>query len=159
MCPGHASYRVCLFNALSWDVRSETEGTGRFHTAVASMPNRSPTRNAPSFLLPALSQCFVTGLFRSWNAILFALRLILRFISRMIPAINADSKLCACATRHTSGRRLSAARLRSTWQEEGKALPVASPPLRRKRRAETLPVSTPSGLRVVAALGSWAVRP
>jgi hypothetical protein len=88
-----------------------------------------------------------------------AMRLILRFIRRMIRADRRGSKLCACATRHTQAMRLSAACLRSTWQEEGFALPVASPPRCRKRQVETRPVSTPSGLCGAAAFRSWAVRP
>ncbi len=84
--------------------------------------------------------------------------LILRFTRRMIRALIAGSKLCADKPRHTQVRRLSAACLRSTWQEEGQALPVASPPVCRTRHVKTLPVSTPSGLRG-AASRSWRLRP
>ena len=88
-----------------------------------------------------------------------AVVLILRFSRRMVYGDNAASKLCAEGPRHTQVRRLSAACLRSTWQEEGRALPVASPPLCRKRHAETVPVSAPSAFRTVAAFPSRAVCP
>lgn len=82
-----------------------------------------------------------------------------RFPRLMIRSDKTGSKLFACATRHAQVRRLSAACLRSTWQGEGKALPVASPLVCRKRHVETLPVSTPRGLPGVRALRSWAVCP
>lgn len=88
-----------------------------------------------------------------------AVALILRFSRGMEYGDNAASKLCAEGPRHTQVRRLSAVCLRSTWQEEGAALPVASPPLCRQRHAETLPVSAPSAFRTVAAFPSRAVCP
>jgi hypothetical protein len=51
-----------------------------------------------------------------------AVVLILRFTRGMILAIIADSKLCAWDTRHAPVGRLSAARLRSTWQGGGSPL-------------------------------------
>jgi hypothetical protein len=108
--------------------------------------------------------CFVRA-FRSRNVPLaeseksIARRWKFRFILGMIRADKTGSKLCAWNTRHTQLMRLSAACLRSTWQEEGFALPVASPPKRRERQAETQPVSMPSGLRGAAAVPSGAVRP
>jgi hypothetical protein len=131
------------------------------------------TSSAPFFLLPIVKWidraccawcCFVVVVC-SWivphskcrNQL--AAELIPRFIERMIRVSISDSKLCADKPRHAQVRRLSAICLRSTWQEEGSALPVASPPQCRKRQAETLPVSNYSGLRGAAALRSWAVCP
>jgi hypothetical protein len=93
------------------------------------------------------------------NIKLFALCLILRFIRKMIRADTKGSKLCADNPRHTQVSRLSAACLRSTWQEEGRALPVASPPMCRIGHAKTLLVSAPSGLCVAVAPRSRAVLP
>jgi hypothetical protein len=98
-------------------------------------------------------------LLRCRNVNLFALSLILRFTRRMTPAVKSGSKLCADNPRHTQVRQPSAACLRSTWQEEGRALPVASPPVCRTRHAETVPVSTPSGLRAASGSRSWVVHP
>ena len=47
---------------------------------------------------------------------------ILRFTPGMIRAFIAGSKLCASLTRHAPDGRLSAARLRSTWQGGGSPL-------------------------------------
>jgi len=88
-----------------------------------------------------------------------AMRLILRFIRRMIHADRTGSKLCACATRHATRKMLSAFSVAQLGKGQGFALPVASPPLFRRRLAETLPVSTPSGPRVAAVFRSWAVCP
>jgi hypothetical protein len=136
------------------------------------VPTAPQSIDLSSFLLPCgmsrdpaqcavshLSICCVTGLFRSRNTNLFVVHLILGFNHRMSGADNFASKLCADKPRHAQVRRLSAVCLRSTWQEEGSALPVASPPCRRMRRMETLPVSTPSGLCAANAFCSWAVRP
>jgi len=100
---------------------------------------------------------FGVGLFRRRNANLFAARLILLFSQPMIHAINAASKLCASMTRHAQVMRLSAACLRSTCKE-GETPSVASFPDAAKRHVETLPVSTPSGLRRPVACPSCAVR-
>jgi hypothetical protein len=121
------------------------------------------------FLLPCLilkvsSLCGLTfsrfgvGLFRRRNANLFAARLILLSSQRMIHAINAASKLCAD--------------IRTTLRSCGLQPPAfaqlarrGETPLRcilprcRKRHVETLPVSTPSGLRRPVAYPSWAVCP
>jgi hypothetical protein len=88
-----------------------------------------------------------------------AASVILGFSRRMDYGDNAASKLCAEVPRHTQVMRLSAAYLRSPWQGAGKALPVASPPLCRKRHAETVPVSAPSAWQPVTAFPSQAVRP
>jgi len=102
---------------------------------------------------------FGFGLFRSRNTKILAALVILRFIRRMETADNAESKLCALITRHTQDRRITSACLRPTWQEEGQALSVASSPVRRKRRVETVPVSTPFGIRRGGASRSWRLRP
>ena len=76
----------------------------------------------------------------------FAMRLILRFIRRMIRADTRGSKLCACATRHASGNRLSAAcRRLNLARGRASPLPVASPPRVPQAAAETVPVSAPFG--------------
>jgi len=88
---------------------------------------------------------------------LFAARRFFRFDQRMEHADFGASKLCAWDTRHTQVRWLSAICLRSTWQGEGFALPVASPPAFSKLHPKTLTalVSTSQA----AASHSWAVRP
>jgi hypothetical protein len=98
-------------------------------------------------------------IFRRRNVNLFALRLILRFSRKMIRADKSGSKLCADNPRHAQGRRPSAARLRSTWQGAGFALPVASPPVYCVRRAETLPFSAPLDFRARFASRSRVVHP
>ena len=109
--------------------------------------------------LPRSLRCYAPGLFRARNTNSVAADLILRFSRRMILSINAPSKLCAVRPRHAQVMRLSAACLRSsTWQGGGNPLRCILP-LCRRRHAETLPVSTPSVLRGVAAFRSWAVRP
>ena len=54
---------------------------------------------------------------------LFALRESLGFSFHMIRAVDGESKLFACATRHVSAERLSAARLHSTWRGRAKPFP------------------------------------
>lgn len=88
-----------------------------------------------------------------------AANLILAVSSGMGKADSAVSKLCADKPRHIQVRRLSAACLHSTWQEEGQTLPVASSPVCRKRHVETVPVSTPFGLRAAVVSRPWTVRP
>ena len=95
---------------------------------------------------------------RGRNRKQLAARLILMCSSNMILASIAASKLCADKPRHAQVMRLSAACLRSTWQGGGHPLRCILPRCR-KRHVETLPVSTPSGLRRPAAFPAWAVRP
>jgi hypothetical protein len=141
------------------------------HSRIRSTATCLIPETSPCFLLPcwklrdtarcALSRlflCFARGLFRARNTNLFAGCLILRFSRRMIRAIRAASKLCADKPRHAQVKRLSAVCLRSTWQGGGHPLRCILP-LCRKRPAETLPVSTPSGVSHAAAFHSWAVRP
>jgi hypothetical protein len=77
----------------------------------------------------------------------------------MIRAEIGDSKLCACATRHAQEQLLSAIVLRSTWQGEGFAAPRCIPTRLPHAAVETLPVSTPSGMRDDVAHCSPAVCP
>jgi hypothetical protein len=121
------------------------------------------------FLLPGAktkfhSQCshhlcsFTCGIFQQRNVNLFAPEDEFRFSLGMVTAIKADSKLCADKPRHAQVTRLSAVCLRSTWQGGGRPLHCILP-LCRRRPAETLPVSTPSGSCAAAAFWSWEVRP
>lgn len=122
---------------------------------------------ALSFLLPRKSWCgkqqrppfrfpprSVTGIFRIHNANLFAANQILDSSPGMIPAFIGDSKLFADYPRHIQARWLSAIGLHSTWQGGGNPLRCILPQCR-KRHVETLPVSTPSGLRGAAAFPAW----
>ena len=151
---------------------SDVSGARIAHELNIQVHVVSTTAVLSSFLLPGrilsvgalcfpASSCYAFGLFRERNANSFAQHLILRFTCQMIRVDNADSKLCAEVPRHTQVMRLSAAYLRSPWQGAGKALPVASPPLCRKRHAETVPVSAPFGLTAgaVAPSRSPEVRP
>jgi hypothetical protein len=70
-----------------------------------------------------------------------------RFVASMVSAVRTVSKLCAWCTRHVQPDRLAPPCLHSTWQGEGQALPVASPPGAAKRHVKTLPVFTLSRLR------------
>src|SRR5271163_4080021 len=116
---------------------------------ISALPLEVGRANASPLCVLTFSGCD-SEILRYRNVNLFAWRLILRFSRNMVRADKSGSKLCADNPRHTPVRRLSAACLRSTWQEEGFALPVASPPICRERHAETVPVSTPSGLRAFA---------
>jgi hypothetical protein len=77
-----------------------------------------------------------------------------RFTRGMSTVDTTGSKLCAVRPRHAQIARILSARLRSTWQGEGKALSVASSPICRARRVESLPLSTLSGARAVTAFHS-----
>lgn len=77
---------------------------------------------------------------------LLAANRVSRFPPAMISARTANSKLSASLTRQ-QGRRLAAAPVEQLGKGE---TPVASPVRRCVRRAETLPVSAPFGLRIAA---------
>jgi len=152
--------------------RMQTRRTSRSRQHQASPPpvflavrcfSTSPLHVAPSAQASPHSgltlACCDVGSFRCRNVKRLAARLILRFSGRMIRGDNAGSKLCAEVPRHAQVRRLSTACRRSTSQGEGQALPVASPPLCRKRHVETVPVSTPFGFRRAVRLRSWRLRP
>jgi hypothetical protein len=72
---------------------------------------------------------------------------ILALAARMLYAVKPDSKLSAWHTRPTRVCG-SAALPRSTWQGEGRALPVASPPCAAERHVRTLPAFTLSRIEV-----------
>src|SRR5580704_3460900 len=142
-----ASRDVKLWNAkshfLSYCPRSCRHVTHAARRSSA-LPLDSAGANARPRCVLTCSFCD-SEILRYRNVNLFALRLILRFSRNMIRADKSGSKLCADNPRHTQVRRLSPACLRSTWQGEGVALPVASLPLCCMWRAETWTVSTPSG--------------
>lgn len=134
------------------------------HTALATIALLFllPRQNRRSKAQRVRSRHFrdvVGGIFRICNINLFAGNQNFDSSRLMVAANIADSKLCAVRPRHARGVRLSAARSRSTWQGEGFAAPRCIPTLAPAARVETLPVSTPSGSRGVAASWSWAVRP
>jgi len=147
---------LCALPFFSWAVLADSE--------QESKPVAIFLFLLPTFLLKAGSRSgsafsrFEIGLFRRRNTKSFAMHLILGFIRDMIQAVKTDSKLCACATRHTQDTRLSALCLRSTWQGGGFPLRCILPRCR-KRRAETLPVSTPSGSRRTIVFRPWEVLP
>jgi hypothetical protein len=97
--------------------------------------------------------------FRARNTNLFARRLILRFIRRMILAISTDSKLCALIARHATRHRLSADAVAQLGKGQGFAPPRCIPSCVPQTAAETVPVSAPFGLRGVVAFRSWQVHP
>lgn len=76
-----------------------------------------------------------------------------RFTRRMETADNAESKLCALITRHTQVRRLTPPAFAPTWKGGN---PHFIPLCRFGRHVETVPVSTPFGLRGVVAPSSCA---
>jgi len=96
------------------------------------------------------------GLILRRNANSVARRLILRFSRRMVVAINAVSKLSADNPQHAQFSRLIADCLRSTWQGGGDPLRCILPQCR-GRHAETLPVSTPSGMIMRPLYRAWWV--
>jgi hypothetical protein len=107
----------------------------------------------------AFRRRFADGLFRGCNTNLFAANQIFDSIPAMVESNNSGSKLCAVRPRHATRRRPSGGAVAQLGKGRGFALPVASPPVRRERRVETLPVSIPSGLRFASAFRSRGVCP
>ena len=136
---------------------------------IADWVNAKPSHFLSSLLLPwslliprwvscALLMHCASGLFRDRNAFSLAASLILRFIRQMIRVNNSASKLCADKPRHAA-REFSEFSVAQLGKGQGVALPVASPPCRRTRRMETLPVSIPSGSCAAVAFASLEVLP
>lgn len=98
------------------------------------------------------------GIFAAPCVNLFAANQLFRFIARMSCTARADSKLCADNPRHAT-REFCEFSVAQLGKGQGVALPVASPPCRRTRRMETLPVSIPSGSCAAFAFASSEVRP
>ncbi len=88
--------------------------------------------------------------------------------------ITADSKLCACDTRHAPGNFLSETPAAQLGKGQGFApprcipscVPQAAPDFAeakslrlRQGKAETVLVSAPFGLEGIVATSSWEVRP
>jgi len=115
------------------------------------------SRNLVSFLLPALR--FGCGTVYAVIAFLFAANQSFDSIRPMRSAINGDSKLCACPTRHATGHRLSADAVAQLGKGQGFAPPRCIPSHVPCGAAETVPVSAPFGLTRVVAFRAWAVRP
>ena len=90
---------------------------------------------------------------------LFAAHLILRFIRRMVDANIADSKLCACDTRHAIETFLSEISAAQLGKGQGFAPPRCIPSRVPQAASETVPVSAPFGLSRVVAFRSWEIRP
>ena len=120
-------------------------------TAACAVCGEIESRNAFAF---HLSHRYVGGLYGAGVEIWLAANHHIRLSCRMGGAFSTDSKLCAVRPRHAQILRILSARLRSTWQGEGKALSVASSLVCRARRVESLPLSTPSGARAATAFYS-----
>jgi hypothetical protein len=152
---GHQRKRPCRLHGTQRQFcRVTISGQGTLTGALPLFFFLSPTSSgkvAPLFGV-AFSHC-TSGTIRRCNAILFAARRVLRFSLRMIRVSQPVSKLCADKPRHTSVRWPRAISLRSTWQGGGNPLRCILP-LCRKRHAETLPVSVPSGVLAIRVVWS-----
>lgn len=77
----------------------------------------------------------------------------------MVAANIADSKLCACATRHATSNFLAEIVAAQLGKGQGFAPPRCIPSHAPQGVAETVPVSAPFGFDRVVACRAWAVRP
>jgi hypothetical protein len=96
---------------------------------------------------------------RGINAFLLVANLGFRFISAMNFCIYADSKLCACDTRHASGNFLSEIPAAQPGKGQGFAPPRCIPSRVPQAALETVPVSTPFGFVRVIGFRSWEAHP
>jgi len=80
-------------------------------------------------------------------------------IGPMFDADIADSKLCACATRHATGHRPSDGAVAQPGKGQGFAPPRCIPSQVPQAAAETVPVSAPFGFARVVVSRSWEARP
>jgi len=127
----------------------------------------------PFFLLPganfpprrtsypgkAFSRHYADGIFRIRNANVFAANQIFDSIAAMVEAINSDSKLCACDTRHATENFRSEISAAQLGKGQGFAPPRCIPSQVPQAATETVPVSAPFGQPGVVAFRSWEVRP
>jgi hypothetical protein len=115
------------------------------------------SRNLFSFLLPRLR--FGCGTLYARSAFLFAANQILDSTRRMVDAHIDGSKLCACATRHATGKLPSAFSAAQLGKGRGFAPPRCIPSHAPRAAAETVPVSAPFGFIRVVEFRAWTVRP
>jgi hypothetical protein len=85
--------------------------------------------------------------------------LILRFIFRMICAINSGSKLCADNPRHATRHRPADGAVAQLGKGRCFAPPRCIPSWVPQAAAETVPVSAPSARAAAVVLPAWTVRP
>jgi len=85
--------------------------------------------------------------------------LILGFIPRMQFSVIADSKLCACDTRHASRNFLPEILRAQLGKGQGFAPPRCIPSQGPQAAVETMPVSTPFGFDGVVGSLSWEMLP
>jgi hypothetical protein len=124
----------------------------RFSDSIVAHP-----RNHPSFLLS--TRYFVRGTMSSAEVFLFAANRNIDSIRLMIDADSSDSKLCACATRHATVRRLSATAVAQLGKGRTLGPPRCIPSCALRGATETVPVSEPFGFTRAAVAHSWRQHP
>jgi hypothetical protein len=128
-------------------------------TALLFLLPRQNRRSKPHRIRPRSFLRFGFGIFRIRNANLFAANQILDSTRRMVDALIGGSKLCACATRHATGKLPSAFSVAQLGKGRAFGPPRCIPSHVPQAAADTVPVSAPFGSIRVVAFRAWEKRP